>query len=140
MMRLTVTTPLALVVSADEVRSIRAEDETGSFGILPRHADFLTAIVPSVLAWTTADGRRAYCAVDHGALIVSGGTHVRVATRQAVPGEDLDTLRDAVLQWLREQSEAERRERVETARLQLMTIRHIMRHLHPDIPIEGSLS
>ena len=43
-MRLTVTTPLAIVAEADDVAHLRAEDDTGAFGILPGHADFLTAL------------------------------------------------------------------------------------------------
>ena len=50
-MRLTITTPLAIVVEADDVAHLRAEDETGAFGILPGHADFLTALAVSVASW-----------------------------------------------------------------------------------------
>ena len=33
-MKLVITTPLSVIVEADGVRGIRAEDETGAFGIL----------------------------------------------------------------------------------------------------------
>jgi F0F1-type ATP synthase epsilon subunit len=49
-MRLTVSTPLAVVVDADDVAHLRAEDETGAFGIMPDHADFLTVLTISVAA------------------------------------------------------------------------------------------
>ena len=58
-MRLTVTTPLAIVVEADDVAHLRAEDETGAFGILPGHADFLTALAVSVVTWRDSARRRA---------------------------------------------------------------------------------
>ena len=47
-MRLRITTPLSVVVDEDGILSLRAEDATGSFGILPRHADFLTSLAISI--------------------------------------------------------------------------------------------
>ncbi len=43
-MRLTVTTPLEMVVDARDVAHIRAEDSSGAFGILTGHADYITAL------------------------------------------------------------------------------------------------
>ena len=60
-MKLTVTTPLAIVVEADDVVHLRAEDETGAFGILPGHADFLTALAVSVVSWRDASGTEDHC-------------------------------------------------------------------------------
>jgi len=50
-MRLRIITPLFVVVDEDGVLALRAEDATGSFGILPRHADFLTRLAISVVSW-----------------------------------------------------------------------------------------
>ena len=131
-MRLCITTPLAVAVDEQDVRCIRAEDDSGSFGILPHHADFLTRLAISVVSWERADGTRHYCAVRHGVLTVTGGHEVAVATREAVTGDDLVTLDTVVLRRFRADLEAERVERVETTRLQLNAIRQIMRHLRPD--------
>ncbi len=60
-MKLIVTTPSAVVVEADSVHHVRAEDETGAFGILPDHADFLTVLAISVITWERSDGRGALC-------------------------------------------------------------------------------
>ena len=43
-MKLTIVTPLAVIIETDGVVHLRAEDETGAFGILSGHADFLTAL------------------------------------------------------------------------------------------------
>ncbi len=43
-MRLRITTPLAVVIDEDAVLALRAEDASGSFGIQPLHADFLTSL------------------------------------------------------------------------------------------------
>jgi hypothetical protein len=55
-MRLVVSTPTAIVVDVDRVRHVRAEDETGAFGIMAGHADFLTVLPISVLTWECSGG------------------------------------------------------------------------------------
>ncbi len=130
-MRLRIITPLSVVVDEDEVLALRAEDATGSFGILARHADFLTSLAISVVHWERADGTRHYCAVRRGVLSVIGGQDVSIATREAVPGDDLVTLDRTVLNRFRADIEMERTEHVESTRLQLNAIRQIMRHLRP---------
>lgn len=130
-MRLRIITPLSVVVDEDDVRAVTAEDATGSFGILPRHADFVTSLTISVVSWASGDGGRHYCAVRRGLLSVDGGGEVAIATREAVPGDDLVHLGETVLARFRADVEIERTEHTETARLQLNAIRQIMRHLRP---------
>ena len=130
-MRLRIITPLAVVVDEAGVLALRAEDATGSFGILTGHADFLTSLAISVVTWAGRDGKRHYCAVRHGVLSVTAGRDIAIATREAVPGEDLATLDEAVLGRFRADLETERTEHVESTRLQLDAIRQIMRHLRP---------
>jgi F-type H+-transporting ATPase subunit epsilon len=55
-MRLRIVTPLSVVVDED-ADSLRAEDASGSFGIRPGHAPFLTALAISIVSWKTASGR-----------------------------------------------------------------------------------
>jgi F-type H+-transporting ATPase subunit epsilon len=128
-MKLRITTPLAVVVDVDDVRSLRAEDPTGSFGILPGHADFLTGLTIGVVGWRGADGVPHYCAVRRGMLSVAGGQDIAIATREAVVGDDLATLDETVLARFRADTETERAERVDTVRLQLNAIRQIVSHL-----------
>lgn len=90
-MKLRITDPTAILVDTD-VRSVRAEDASGSFGILSGHADFLTALGVSIVSWRGADGAPGYCAVRNGILTVSHGTGVAVATREGHVGDDLGTL------------------------------------------------
>jgi F-type H+-transporting ATPase subunit epsilon len=130
--RLRIVTPLSVVVDEEGVLALCAEDASGSFGILPGHADFLTSLAISVVNWKSGDGGRRYCAVRHGVLSVASGRDVAIATREAVVGDDLATLDQVVLARFRADIEIERTERVESARLQLNAIRQIMRHLRPD--------
>jgi F-type H+-transporting ATPase subunit epsilon len=131
-MRLLITTPTAVVVDDPNVTAVRAEDETGSFGILERHADFLTVLTVSVVAWHRADGCRRYCAVRRGVLRVEGGSEVAVATREAIVGDDLDHLEQVVLTQLRSTLDAERTARTESMQLQMKAIRQIVRYLRPE--------
>ena len=130
-MRLRIVTPLAVVVEEEGVVALRAEDASGSFGVLPGHADLLTSLAISVVSWRSADGARRFCAVRRGVLTVTAGRAIDIASREAVPGDDLATLDEMVLGRFRADSETERTERVESTRLQLNAIRQIVSRLRP---------
>jgi F-type H+-transporting ATPase subunit epsilon len=130
-MRLRIITPLAVVVNEAGVLAVRAEDATGGFGILPGHADFLTSLLISMVRWTGPDGMRRYCAVRRGVLSVTAGREVAIATREAIPGDDIANLDETVLDRFRADIEMERTQRIESTRLQLNAIRQIVSHLRP---------
>lgn len=130
-MKLRVTTPLGTALDAPEVRSLRAEDDSGGFGILPGHADFLTVLSVSVLSWRDAGGREHHLAVRGGLLTVHGGREVEVATPEAVAAEDLGELEREVLVRFRERARAEEASRAGAARLQLAALRQVLRFLNP---------
>lgn len=131
-MRLIITEPARVVADLDDVASIRAEDASGGFGILPGHADLITVLTPSVVSWHCADGRPGWCAVRRGVLSVRAGREVSIATRQAQPGDDLASLEHAVLTRFQTELDAERRARVAATRLHTEAIRQIVRALRPD--------
>jgi F-type H+-transporting ATPase subunit epsilon len=130
-MRLVVTTPAAILVDADNVSYVRAEDSTGAFGIQPGHADFLTALAISVLIWRDTSGREHFAAVRGGVLRVRGGIVAEVATREAVLGEDLAQLREVVLAEMSRNAETERAARLGALGLQQAAIQQIYRYLRP---------
>jgi len=130
-MKLTVTTPLSIVIDGAEVQHLRAEDESGAFGILPGHADFLTALSVSVLTWRDNGGVERYVAVRGGMLEVRKGEEIAVATREAVPGDDLERLESDVLVRFRRQLDEESIARTDAQRLYLAAIRQIYRFLRP---------
>ncbi|MDB5828792.1 MAG: alternate ATPase, subunit epsilon [Variovorax sp.] len=141
-MKLRITTPLSVVVDDDQVSTLRAEDASGSFGILAGHADFLTSLAISVVSWTKAEaeGERSYCAVRRGVLSMSDGQTIAIATREAVRGDDLATLDEEVLTRFRTDLDAERVEHVASAQLQLNAIRQLMRHLRSRSPMASGPS
>src|SRR5471030_2895565 len=86
LLHLIIATPARMLFESTEVVALRAEDATGSFGILPGHAAFLTVLAPSVLRWHAADGVEQFCAVKEGVLRVSGGDEISIACREGVMG------------------------------------------------------
>lgn len=128
-MKLLVTTPMSIIVDAADVRHVRCDDETGAFGILPGHADFITVLTVSVITWRNHTDDEHHVAVRGGVLTVRDGNLVEVATREAVGEDTLRQLGGAVLERFREEAEAETASRVSAARLHLAVIRQVQRYL-----------
>jgi F-type H+-transporting ATPase subunit epsilon len=127
-MRLSIATPLGIVLDASDVTHVRAEDETGAFGILPGHADFLTTLTVSVVTWRTGS-REQHVAVRGGVLTVRDGEDVVIATREAVGEETLTALGDAVLDRMRKEEESEQAARMAGTRMELAALRQIQLYL-----------
>ena len=128
-MKLTITSPLAIVVDAVDVSHLRAEDETGAFGVLPGHADFLTALSISVATWRDRTGIEHHAALRGGMLQVRNGDNITIATREAVVSDDLARLQTEVLTAFRHETEEEKSARTDAQRLYLAAIRQISRFL-----------
>lgn len=134
-MRLLITTPDTIVADLSDIAAVRAEDESGEFGIRPRHADLVTALVPSVLGWRRADGGESYCAVRGGLLTVTGGQAVSVATREAVRGDDLAALETVVRERMAAKAAEETRAHGRAEQMRMEAIRQIVGYLRPRAPL-----
>jgi len=131
-LHLTVTTPAQVLAESDNVVAVRVEDPSGSFGVLPGHADLLTVLVPSVVRWRTADGAARFCAVRGGVFTVSAGRNVAVACREGIVGASLEDLEAKVHTVRARQREADRKARVEQIRLHTLAVRQLVRYLRPN--------
>jgi F-type H+-transporting ATPase subunit epsilon len=143
-LHLTIATPASLLVDADDVRSFRAEDSSGAFGVLPGHADLLTVLPPSVLRWTRVGEATRYCALSGGVLTVSGGNRVAVACRRGTLGDDLEKLEAEAAAQRAAELDADRRAKVEQVRLHARALRQLMHFLRGgpppgdgDLPFSG---
>ncbi|MFM0111808.1 F0F1 ATP synthase subunit epsilon [Paraburkholderia nemoris] len=134
---LTLATPSRVWFDAVEIVSLRAEDESGSFGIRTGHADFVTLLAPSVVRWMCADDSIHYCTVDGGVLLVSHGTDVSIACREAVPGDSLEGLEQGVRSRHASEVDAARRARVEQLQLHARAVRQMLRYLRPRAGADG---
>lgn len=93
-MRLKVLLPSGVLID-QEVTKVVAEAENGSFCLLPRHVDFLAALVPGLLSFTPMRGVEEFLAIDAGVLIKCG-SEVLVSSRNAVRGPNLGQLEQTV--------------------------------------------
>lgn len=137
-LHLTIATPEAAILDAPAVAAVRAEDDSGSFGVWPGHADLITALPPSVVQWRGADGVWRFCAVRGGVLTVHGGDRVAIAAREAHVGDRLDTLAADIRQAREADTEATRRASVDATRLHAVAVRRLMACLVRD-PGAGDL-
>lgn len=130
-MKLRITTPTAVVAELDDVVHLRAEDASGAFGVLDRHADFLTVLEIAVVSWRRTRGGEGHCAVRGGVLTVSGGERIAIATPEAVLSDDLVHLEAETLETFRRKSAEERSAHAGSTRLQLAAMRRIFDYLRP---------
>ncbi len=93
-MKLKILTPTEILFE-QEVSKVIAEAEDGSFGLLPRHIDFVAALVPGLLSLELEDGGEEFFAVDEGVL-VKCGSEVSISTFRAMRGPNLGELRRAM--------------------------------------------
>lgn len=123
-MRLSVWIPQELMLD-EEVTRLKAEAENGSFGMLPKHVDFVTALVPGVVIFQRPAQPEEYLAVDHG-ILVKCGPQVRISTRNAVRGASLAQLKIEVDKQFREHEEQERKARALEVKLETDLVRRLL--------------
>jgi F-type H+-transporting ATPase subunit epsilon len=123
-MRLTVRLPTEVFVT-QEVTRIKAEAPDGWFGLLPRHVDFVTALVPGVMIFTTPTGEEEYLAIDQG-ILVKCGPEVSVSARTAVRGANLEELKHDVVAEFEADEEREKKNLEFEAKLEADLVRGLL--------------
>jgi len=114
-MRLKVILPMRIFLD-QEVTKVIAEAANGSFCLLPKHIDFVAALVAGIISFESERGVE-YLAVDEGVL-VKRASEVRVSTRRAVRSQDLGLLKPIVKQEFRTLDEKEKKTRSILAKLE----------------------
>lgn len=114
-MHLKILLPTQILID-QPVTKVVAEALNGSFCLLPRHIDVLTALVPGILTFQTADETETFLAVEGGVLIKCG-SKVEVSTRNAFRGDSLEALRQDVARQFYAIDEQERQARTAIARM-----------------------
>lgn len=115
-MRLVVAQPSGRLV-IDHLVEIVAEGPLGRFGLLPRHVDFASTLVPSIIRCVDEDGKESFLAID-GGILVKRGPDVDICARIVVEGSRAEGIADAVAARLASLAEDEREERAAVARLE----------------------
>ena len=114
------------VLLEEEVAKVTAEAENGFFTMLPRHIDFVSALVPGIFSYLTLDGKEHFIALDEGVIVKQGG-QVYVSAARAVPGDDLEHLDATVENELKVLDESEKKARTVMSRLEVDTLRRFTR-------------
>ena len=109
----------------EEVSRIRAEAENGWFGMLPKHIDFVTALVPGVMTFRALRqaGRVPRGRPRHPGEVRRGSP---VSTRKAVRGTSLDELKQEVERQFLAQQEREKAARALEAKLEADLVRRLL--------------
>lgn len=124
MIHLQVMGPTEILIN-QAVAKITAEGQDGGFGLLPQHGDLVVALVPGILAFELETGEEVWLAIDDG-ILVKQGDCVRVSVRNAVRGDHLETLQQAVEQQFHQLDEREQQARSTLARLETSFIRELI--------------
>jgi F-type H+-transporting ATPase subunit epsilon len=114
-MRLRVFLPMKILIDQD-VTTVVAEAENGSFGILPKHVDFVAALTPGIFSFESG-GEEEFMAVDEG-ILVKCANEVLVSTRKAVRGKNLGELKRTVEEEFGTLNEREKETRSILAKLE----------------------
>jgi F-type H+-transporting ATPase subunit epsilon len=122
-LRLRIVLPSGVFLD-EEVAKIVGESPAGSFCLLPRHIDYVTALVPGILSYRTMQGEERFLAVERGVL-VKQGDRVLIAVRHAVKGV-LGALKQEVDKMILDMDERERKTRSSVARLEAGFVRRFM--------------
>ena len=123
-MQLKVVLPTKILINTTAIKVI-AEAENGIFCLLPRHIDFVTTLIPSLLSFVSPQGEEEFMAIDQG-ILIKQGNQVTVATQNAIEGGDLGKLKETVNQQFRLMDEREKNARSVLAKLEINTIRNFI--------------
>jgi len=108
-----------------EVVKITAEAENGSFCLLPRHIDFVAALIPGLLSIEDVKGVEVFMAVDEG-ILVKKGQDVSVSTRNVVTIPNLGQLKEVIEEKFSVTDDREKAARTAAARLEADLVRRLM--------------
>lgn len=123
-MQLKVLLPQEILLE-QPVCKVMAEAENGAFCLLPRHIDFVAALIPGLLAFETPAGDEEFLALDRG-ILVKKGPEVSVSTTDAALGPDLAQLRQTIANRFHNLDERERNARSALAKLEAEFMRRFI--------------
>ena len=110
----------------EEVEKVTAEAVNGFFTLLPRHVDFVAALVPGIFSYQDSGGAEHFLALDEGVL-VKQSDQVFVSAARAIRGDDLGELQDTVESELKVLDDNDKKARTVMSRLEADTLRRFTR-------------
>ena len=113
MMQLKVHTPIGTILDLP-VKKVDLEGLDGFWTLLPRHADFINALVAGIVSYTTEDEKTLYIACNRG-VVVKKDKEVRISTPLAILDDNLEKL-TRTIEIDFKQMEEERKEGIKSRR------------------------
>ena len=89
------------------IKTIRLKDETGFFGIMKGHINFVTALVPSLCYYLDENDREVFLAVDGGIVSIKGGM-VTITSREIFESDDAEKLAEIIENTIVKKDSSER--------------------------------
>lgn len=108
-----------------EAHKVKAEAENGEFCLLPRHVDFVAALVPGILSVIGEGGNEEFFAVDRG-ILVKQGKRVLISVEKAIRGPNLGELRRRVRDEFEVLEEHEKEARTAAAKLEAAFVKRFI--------------
>jgi len=118
---LVIQLPLGVLYEGD-IRQLTATANAGSFGMLPNHVDYLSDLVPSVLAVIDSEGDELYFGIDEG-MLVKRADQISIITPRGIKGDSLSQLHEQVTENFLELTDTERVARSALSRLEADMVR-----------------
>lgn len=125
-MRLKALTPAGIAVD-EQITRVRFDAQDGSFTFLPKHADFVSVIVPGLVSFTLASNpeKEVFMACDSGILVKDNAT-VLLSVRRAVVSENLQELSRTIAEEFKKDEENRKTVNAAMARLEVGLTRSVM--------------
>jgi len=123
-MNLKILLPTEVLIE-EGVTKVIAEAHNGFFCLLPKHVDFVAALVPGILSFETAGGREEFLAVDEG-ILIKCAQEVFVSTGNAMRGPDLGQVKRIVVEKFEALDEREKTARSAMARIEAGFVRRFL--------------
>jgi F-type H+-transporting ATPase subunit epsilon len=89
------------------ITAIRLKDETGFFGIMKGHINFVTALVPSLCYYLDENDREVFLAVNGGIVSIKGGK-VTITSREIFESDDAEKLAEIIENTMAKKDSSER--------------------------------
>jgi F-type H+-transporting ATPase subunit epsilon len=102
--RLNIVTPAGFF--SRDITHLRLKDESGAFGIMKGHIDFLTVLVPSLCYYLDEKGKEMFLAVDAGIFNVREGV-ATLTSREIFESDDAEKLAGLIESSFEERIKAE---------------------------------
>ncbi len=97
----------------------------GFFTLLPKHVDFVSALKPGILSYTTMDKKTRYMACNQG-ILVKRGDEVHLSTKLGILDDNLEQLKKTIEVDFKEMEEMRKESNKAMARLELGLTKGLM--------------